>query len=125
MKIFFSVLLLLVLIFTVSSCYYDKEDTLYPYAGSSLCDTSTVTYSSTIVPLLNANCNNCHQTALASGGVILDTYAGVQTVAANGWLMSAITHASGFIPMPKNGNKLPDCTIAKFRIWVNQGAPDN
>jgi hypothetical protein len=57
--------------------------------------------------------------------MILDTYARVKTVADNGKLMGVITHANGFPQMPKGGNKLSDCNIAKIKKWVDAGAPNN
>jgi hypothetical protein len=40
-------------------------------------------------------------------------------------LQVAINHSAGYSPMPKGGNKLPACQIAKVRRWVAAGAPNN
>ncbi|MFM7218018.1 MAG: c-type cytochrome domain-containing protein, partial [Bacteroidota bacterium] len=88
------------------------------------CDTTNVTFSQSIAPLLQNKCNGCHGTSNPGGGVILTSYANVLTVAQNGKLLSSVEHTSAF-PMPKNGNKLPQCEIDMIRIWIDAGAPNN
>lgn len=105
-----------------SGCYYDKAELLNPVTS---CDTAIVTYSGAVNPLLNANCTGCHSGVNAPNGVKLDTYPGVKIQAANGLLLGTITHTPGFSAMPKNGNKLNDCSIAKIRKWIAGGAPNN
>lgn len=89
------------------------------------CDTSAVTYSGVIRPLIQNKCQGCHSSSSPGGGWDLSTYQGVSTVALNGKLMGSIQHLGGFSAMPKGFPKLPDCDIAKFRIWVNAGYPNN
>jgi hypothetical protein len=105
----------------LSSCYYDKEETLYGLT----CDTGMVTYNASIAPVLASNCISCHAGAFPSGGIKLDTYTNVRTYVLNGRLYGAINHNAGFIAMPQNAAKLSDCTIAKFKIWITSGAPNN
>ena len=111
---------------TQAGCYYDKHDLLNP---DNSCDTSAVTFSRTVVPVLNANCTGCHSGTNPPLGVKLDTYVGVKTVAsagtAPGFLMKVITHAPGVAQMPKNGAKLSDCSIEKIRKWIAAGALNN
>ncbi|MFM9055717.1 MAG: hypothetical protein ACKOQY_03390 [Bacteroidota bacterium] len=89
------------------------------------CDTSSVTYSGVIRTLIQTKCQGCHTGSGAGGGWDLSTYQGVATVALNGKLMGSVQHLAGFSAMPKGGAKLPDCDIAKFRIWVSAGYPNN
>jgi len=89
------------------------------------CDTTNVTWTNTIRPLINLKCVGCHQGASPGGNYDLSTHAGVAAVAANGKLMGAVRHLSGFSAMPKNQAKLPQCDIDKLQIWVNDGAPNN
>ncbi len=96
---------------------YNSEE-LYP-----ACDTVQVTYSYDIYPIVSANCLPCHSTNNAFGGHILDTYEGAKTDALTGLLIPAVTHAPSVVPMPRGGQKLPDCDIAKFRRWVNLNEP--
>jgi len=108
-----------------ASCYKDNAEDMYPTGGSG-CDTSNVTYSGTIAPIMASNCATagCHLGAGATG-YDLSTYSGVKTVATNGNLMASITHTGSASPMPKDAPKLDDCTIAKIGAWVNAGAPNN
>ncbi len=118
--------LFIILIFfsvTLTGCYYDKEDLLYPSQTS--CDTSIVTYGQTIAPIMVANCNICHSTAMASGGVVTDNYNGLSIVAQNGQLWSGVSWQSGFSPMPKGYDKLSACNLAKIKKWVDAGALNN
>ena len=110
-----------------SSCYYDKQDLLYPDA-KTLCDTTaTAKYSTDVAPVMTASCNasGCHNTASASAGVILDTYDGVKAQALNGKLMGSINQNSGFSAMPKNGAKLPFCVLTKIQQWITAGIQNN
>jgi len=108
-------------------CYYDKADLLYPF-DKTPCDTTVVAkFSSEVMPVMSASCNTsgCHNTAAASGGVILDTYNGVKTQALNGRLMGSINQTGAYSAMPKGAVKLSACTITKIQQWINSGAPQN
>lgn len=112
-------------ILLMQSCYYDKADLVYPVSSVN-CDTTTVTYSASIAPLMNASCNSCHGgTAAAGGGIVLDTYAGVKTYASNGRLLNSILQNGAASAMPKGSGKLPDCSINKVRAWINKGMLNN
>ncbi len=108
--------------FSLSSCYYDKEEVLYP---DSICDTAIVKYSTTIQPVLSSNCVSCHGGSVPSAGIRLDTYEGVSIQAANGRLWGAVSHSTNFSPMPKNAGKLSDCNLTKIRKWLDAGHPNN
>lgn len=92
-------------------------------AGS--CDTSNITYSGVIVPMMQNQCTGCHSTANPRGGINLETYAGVQSVAMDGRLFGSINRDAGYSPMPKGGNRMSDCEIAQVRIWIQNGALNN
>lgn len=109
-----------VIVFIVSGCYYDKEELLY---GSN-CDTSNVTYSSTITGIINSyGCLGCHVGANPSGGINLETYANVKMVVDNGRLYGAISHAPGFRPMPDGAAKMNSCDLKKVKAWIDAGTP--
>lgn len=91
----------------------------------SACDDSNVTYSKTVVPILQKSCNGCHNPNFSSGGVILSTYSGASIVAKNGLLYGTISHTAGFKPMPQSGNKLSACNIKLIKKWVDNGSPNN
>ena len=108
-----------------ASCYYDNEEALYPSYSQS-CDTSSVTYSGTIVPIISGNCLSCHSNANAASygnNIRLEDYADV--VARATAIEGSIKHTGSYSPMPKNGAKLKDCSIKQFDIWVRNGMPNN
>jgi len=111
--------------FMVSSCYYDSEEYLYPELPGGQCDTTGITYSGFVAPLLASNCNSCHGEASPSGNVVTSTYDGLKTAINSGAFRKAINHESGASPMPKDGNKLSSCELLKIDTWINQGAPQN
>jgi mono/diheme cytochrome c family protein len=117
-----AITLVTLLLLTATGCYYDKEEVLYP---STACDTAAVTYSMSVVPVLSANCISCHGGSTPSAAIRLDTYAGVKQQVDNGRLLGAINQAVSYSPMPKDGTKLNNCNIAKIRIWVAGGSPNN
>lgn len=111
--------------FTLTGCYYDVEEELYPATSAANCDTSITTFSSKIAPILNSNCTSCHSGSVPSGNIDLTDYNDVRAVALSGALFGSITHANGFSPMPQGGNKLSDCNILIIKTWIDRGAQNN
>ena len=122
--LFFAALIIIsgILLNSFNSCYYDKSDLLYP---NTACDTAAVKYSTSVLPVLSSNCINCHGGATPSAGLSLDSYAGVKMQVDNGRLWGAVSHSASYSPMPKNSNKLNNCSLEKIRIWIAAGAPNN
>lgn len=115
---------LLVCMTSLYSCYYDKEEVVYPSNPNPAgCDTASMTYTSHIQSIISANCYSCHQNASGSAGISLGTYADLLQYAQNGHLVMRITSTDPSIMMPKGGPRLPDCDISKIQAWVNAGAP--
>jgi hypothetical protein len=121
-KIFTLIVTGVLLSLTFQGCYNDNEYDLYPFVA---CDSTNVTYSQTIVPIMTGNCNVCHSTTLASGGIVTDTYDGLSVIAKNGRLWGAVSHSQGFQPMPQNTSKLSGCDLGKIKVWINAGVPNN
>ncbi len=107
----------------LSSCYYDNVEELYPQPIA--CDTTNITFSSDVLPILDASCISCHSGGAPAGNVNLETYIDIVASVNSGGLMGTIKHESGWSTMPKNGAKLDDCTIAKLDIWIADGMPNN
>jgi hypothetical protein len=120
-SLFFPVAILLLLA-VVSGCYYDNEEYLYP-ASSSTCDTTNVTYSGVVSGIFSSNCNGCHSSSSPSGGVVTDNISGVKANITRIW--GSINHTGTYQNMPQNMSKLSDCNLAKIRIWMNAGMPEN
>ena len=121
-RIFISLAIISVFIFFFVSCYYDNEEALYPKLNTG-CDTTNVSYSATIAPILTDNCTGCHNSSNPSGGIILTNYSKVQSVASSGVLMNALT-GKGVPVMPPSG-PLSACMILQFQIWIRNGMPNN
>lgn len=114
-----------VFIFFFASCYYDNEEALYPKIETT-CDTTNVTYSGTIVTMMNNNCYSCHSnnTAAAYGNNIrLENYSDV--VFSSAKITTSIKHTGSTSPMPKNGSKIKSCYITQWDIWVRKGMVNN
>jgi len=93
-----------------------------------ICDTTKFTFAAAIVPILSSNCYSCHSTASAAsagGGIILDTYTGVNAEVQAGKLLGDIQHDSGFHYMPLGGTQLPECEITQISKWIAAGAQNN
>lgn len=89
---------------------------------SAACDTTNITYTLTIQPIMQNSCVGCHGT---SGGIALDSYANVKKQVDNGRLNCTINWASGCSAMPKNTAKLSDCKLKQIKKWIDAGAPNN
>ena len=116
---------LIIIITSLSACYYDNEEALYP-SLSSACDTTNVTFSGTIAPLLSNNCLSCHSNASAGSfgnNIRLQDHADVVTNATA--VAGSIKHTGSYSPMPKNGGMLKSCLITQFDIWVKNGMLNN
>ena len=108
--------------FSLSGCYYDSVEELY---GTG-CDTTNVTYSTTIKGLLNTyTCLTCHIGSNPSGGFRLETHADVKAKVTDGTLWGAINHQPGFSSMPQGYIKMTDCELKKVKAWIDAGAPNN
>lgn len=117
-RLFLSLLFILSL-FIFNGCYYDNEEYLY---GKNTCDTTNITFTGTINPILTQNCITCHG---SGANTRLDSYAAVSVYAGNGKLEGTVTQASGYNPMPQGTSKLDDCSITKIKLWIKKGYPNN
>jgi hypothetical protein len=107
-----------------TSCAYNVEDELYPPAT---CDTLNVTYSGTVLPILEQNCYKCHDNVnVQVSQILLEGYDNLIVKVIDGKLIKAINHLDGASPMPKDrSTKLEQCDISKIEKWVSIGYPDN
>lgn len=105
------------------SCAYNVEDELYPPV---VCDTLNVTYSGTVLPIIQQNCYECHSNAnVGISQIPLEGYAFISVKVNDGQLIQAIRHTGEVTPMPKDRPSLSECDILKIEKWVSEGAPDN
>jgi hypothetical protein len=114
-----------ILIFIAASCYYDSQEFLYPQVNNT-CDTTNITFSKSVKPILANNCYSCHSNsnAASGGGIKLEDIADVKLYADNGSLMGTITHKSGFSLMPPSA-PLDNCSITIIQKWIDANSPNN
>ena len=129
MKQKYSVLtfLLAFILLASQSCYYDVEETLYP-ADANSCDTTAVTYSISVVNVMQTSCYSCHSDAaatLAGGSIFLEGYDNLLATVAGGLLLCTLEHIGSCSPMPPNSSPINSCDIDKVRAWINNGSPNN
>ena len=114
----------LLLLVVAAACSWENEETFYPEAEN--CDTLDVSYAMDIVPVLANNCYSCHSNANApdfGSGNAFEDHADVSVSSL--LIVKVINHLEGVPAMPKNSDKLDDCTISMIESWVNDGSPDN
>jgi len=113
------------LLLSLSGCYYDSVENLYP--SLSQCDTTNVTYTGSVLPILRDNCFSCHSNATfesSGSGNKFEDYPDLKVFIDNGKLYNSITHQSAF-PMPLNAPKLETCKIVIIKKWIDAGALNN
>lgn len=102
------------------SCKNDNEEETFPNnnGGATTCDTSNVSFSKMIMPMIQNNCLSCH----SSTSPRLTNFDQISQNATR--ILGAIKHKPGYKPMPPSGS-LPQCAITQFEAWVNQGKKNN
>ncbi len=109
-------------LFVLNSCVSNVEEELYP---PETCDTTQVTYSGTIAPIIELNCFACHEGEQSLSGIPLNGYDNLKAMVDAGRVLGALRHLEGFSPMPQNASALPECELLKIEKWIDDGAPDN
>lgn len=92
------------------------------YCGVA-CDTTAVTYSGIIWPIIELSCASCHRGGSPSGGVSLTNYSEVAATASNGILLKVLS-GNGASLMPPGG-ALSDCKISQVEKWITNGFPND
>lgn len=108
--------------FWLGSCSKESADRL---AGATTCDTTNVSYSQQILPILQDNCYTCHQGSSPVSGIDLSNFAILQAHVKNGDVKSAVTHTGSVTPMPYGLPMLPSCEVNTIVAWIDQGALNN
>jgi len=123
MKIIFSLFILLALgcvSLQMSSCMKDKV----PLSALTTDCPDTISFQSTIYPMINANCNTsgCHD-ASSAGGYNLTAHAQISQNADR--ILQTIRHVSGVKSMPQGQAKLGDTVAIQLNCWILQGKLNN
>ncbi len=112
----------LVLLALASGCSYSHGSEPGPCG-----DTAPATYAAAVSPIFDAHCRSCHGSSVyqtRGGGHDYSTYQGIKNES-SGLLLGCIEHQPGYDPMPKGGQQLSDCDIARIQAWVAAGQPNN
>jgi hypothetical protein len=109
-------------VFYLAGCSKQNEDKL---KGNIPCDTTNISYSLDVVPILQNNCYSCHGGATPATGIKLDTYNALKIFASNGFLSAAVQHTGTVTPMPYLQPQLGSCDVNTIVAWVNQGMLNN
>jgi hypothetical protein len=117
----------LIILMSITSCYYDSKEYLFPQVSSG-CDTTNITFNLSVKPILSNHCLSCHSNGTAASlgaNIRLEGYADVKARVDDGRLWGSISHSGGFSPMPKGSSKLNDCKLTIVQKWIEDGAPNN
>jgi len=94
---------------------------------AQMCDTSVISYSQTILPILQNNCMGCHKSDMP----VFTNYNDVKGLVTNGKLLCALEQRNGCSPMPKGIDgqgqqlKLSACDLKKIVRWIYLGAKND
>jgi mono/diheme cytochrome c family protein len=124
--IFKAVLMSLTVTLIFNGCKHSPDElagpsnpNIEPPIDTLVCDSSNVSYTGTVSPILDAYCISCHSGPTPSGALDFTDYSDVAFVAQSGQLLGSLKHLDGFEPMPQNGDKLSNCEIALIEKWIN------
>lgn len=87
------------------------------------CDTTSGSFSQTVLPMITGQCQSCHSGSNLSGGVDLSTHATIVDAVNNSNLLNAIERTS-YYPMPP-AMALSDCEVEQIKVWISNGMPNN
>lgn len=90
-------------------------------ADNGGCNTSNVTFTSTIAPIMTTWCTGCHGGSSPSAGINLTQRSTVEAQARSGALLGSVMHATGYASMPPGSQRLDDCSIAQIKAWIDTG----
>lgn len=102
----------------IYSCYFDKEEELYP---NSNCDTANITFSANISKTINNKCatSGCH----VAGGISpnLTSYNNIKASIDR----IKIRAVDARTMPPASSPKLTDCEHKQLNTWISNGSPNN
>jgi uncharacterized membrane protein len=112
---------LFIILVITNSCYYDKEEVLYPGSGVISCTGVAAKFSTDVKPLMQSKCATagCHNAASTAGGVVLETYVQIAGKATRINQRCVVEKS-----MPP-GAPLNPTEIAIIKCWIVAGAPNN
>ena len=121
--------LLFVLLFLfLFACKHNETITPSSVANNEIfCDTTVVSYSKDVMPVLKQYCYACHAGSAAINGYNFADFNNIQILALDTFhYIPNVIDTNSHLRMPPKGYPIPDkCSINKMRAWVNSGAKNN
>src|SRR5580765_3490979 len=96
-----------------------------------------ISYYRDVRPILQANCQGCHQPAKAKGGYVMTNFKGLLAGGENegaavvpahpekSAILKMVTPQDGEVRMPKGKTPLSEGEVALINSWIQQGAEDD
>jgi len=112
---------ILIVPMVAGSCYYDKEELLYPGSNEPTdCATSPASFNADVRPLITSKCAipGCHD-ATASGGFTFQNYNQISS-AKDAIKVQAVIQKT----MPATGSLSP-AEIKTLKCWIESGGLNN
>ena len=105
-------------LFCLGSCYYDKEEVLYPASSECQLNAKFASYVNPIIQSKCATTPDCHASGSTNTAGPLTNYTQIHNLAAviRGQIVSGI--------MPKTGS-LSSTELQTIVCWIDAGAPNN
>ena len=105
------------LVLTITGCTYDESE----------CSVVEVSYSSDIIPMLDAKCGSCHFSDEPPAGLDLSDYEQVSDSITSNKILNRVQLDLGDddVMPPYPNTLITDCQIYLFQTWVNQGSLNN
>ena len=112
----------------ITGCTYSHGDA-EPCGNAT---TTLATYRSVVSPIFDQHCRVCHGATYNTpgdpntfgGGIPFRNYQDIVDYNNSTYILCCIQH-NGCDNMPKIGDKLSDCDIARIKAWFDAGLPNN
>ena len=101
-----------------------SDGALNSICESNTCDTTMITFTNHVWPLVKSACTGCHSGDNPEAGLLLLNYSDVSGIAGNGMLADVISRSGTSVPMPPD-HALNPCNVRQIEIWIENGAADN
>lgn len=113
---------LLPMLLLAEGCYYDVEEELYP---NGVCNTTNVTFSGTVLPLMQSHCAvpTCHVSVGGNGAGDFTAYAGVMEKVNSGAFADRVLVQRNM--PPSTHTQLRACDLQQLQAWLDAGSPNN
>ena len=92
-----------------------------PKSCIDTCEVLDISYSQTILPIIQSECVSCHNGPNGSGNIDLSTDEAIKSQVESGAFFGSIHGDEGYELMPPSG-KLPLCEIQQIKLWIDAGA---